>query len=114
MKAWVAFVVVLVGTCSSVVNASESREHERDAGVSSELKAVSKEIRELRVKIDELEKRMGVIEREAAKNLLGGPSPMKLQGIRAVLPERPERELGLYVFPGLDAPPLSPKSYRPD
>jgi hypothetical protein len=33
------------------------------------------------------------------------------QQIRVVFPKRPKHDLGLYVFPGLDAPPLS-KAWR--
>jgi serine/threonine protein kinase len=40
------------------------------------------------------------------------PSSKPKTKIITIIPERPQRDLGLYVFPGSDAPPLSSKSLQ--
>jgi hypothetical protein len=109
MKAGLMTVLVLLGSCYGTVRASESSEQNKDE--SSELKLLIQEIRELRKRVDQLEKRMPMI--EGSVDMLLDPAPPKTKRI-FIIPKKQKRDLGLYVFPVLDAPPLIPKSVKRD
>jgi uncharacterized protein YlxW (UPF0749 family) len=113
MKSWIVIVFVVLSFCPSAAQVSKSDETDND--VSSQLEILVKEIRDLRAQVKQLEKRIALIEGEKGSTLLRGPSTTEIdQQIRIVIPKRPKRDLGLYVFPGLDAPPLSPENVKPD
>ena len=106
MKSWLVIVFVVFTFWPSAAQASNRDEADKD--VSSELELIIKEIRALRARLEQLEKRIASI-------LDGGPSTEKTdQQIRIIIPKRPKRDLGLYVFPGLDAPPLTPGNVKSD
>ncbi len=103
-------------TCLSLpLAASDDKSADEDA--QSVLKELRHEIMRLRAKVAELEARLKRM--EAAREIMPATPnrlrEMSLRRLKQVLELEPQRsnlplggDKGLYVFPGIDAPPLTP------
>ena len=110
MRFWLVTVLVVLSSFLPSAVAAEGNETTKD--MSSELRTLIKEVRALRAQVEQLEIRMALLEDERPSPLFRRPPMAEIdQQIRVVFPKRPKHDLGLYVFPGLDAPPLS-KAWR--
>ena len=106
MKASLLTVFLLLGGCCGTVHASEGNEKDKDE--SAELKLLIQEIRDLGKRVEHLEKR--ILMSEKSINIVVGPPPPKTIRRIFTIPKKKKRDLGLYVFPGLDLPSSIGKS----
>ena len=112
-------VLIATATCACLaLPLLASNNNSADEDTQSILKDLVYEIKRLRAKVAELEARLERVEstRQIEPATFNGWPTMRLPELKQVIELEPQRfdlplngDKGLYIFPGIDAPPLTPE-----
>ena len=101
--------LLVFGACGFSLIASEPEPVV--TGTPEEIRALRDEVRRLSQRVAELEKRVERLSRDRHRQRPTRRIPDAVSppgGVDSFRPDHLQKDQGLYVFPGLDAPPLTP------